>query len=264
MRIITKTKRELILLIVFIVGLFLRILKLAIDPLLLRDSVFYLNQAEAWSESGKYQAIIQDGNGITPPLPIYLIKEIMAWGYNAEIAGRSISMFLGSMVPVLGYVIAIKVFKDVWTALLCAFLLCLHPSLVSISTQPIRENQYLFCIGVVAICLIDGIIQQRLRYFFWGGVFLSIAIYSRYEALEMLIIVPLIVLFLALRKIMPARYLYSCLTMFYVSCFLSCCILLSIVDFDMSFITKLAFYKDSLVQKNDFENLIYNNPEVSQ
>ena len=253
----------LLFVIIFLIALTARIVKLILDPVIMRDSVLYLGLSEIWQRTGEYsQTIINDA--IIPPLPLFAIKEVMACGFSSQIAGRSLSLFLGSIIPVLGFIIAVKLFKDKVIALICAAVFILHPNLVSYSIHPLRENYYLFFAGIAIIEIINAVKNRNITDWCLVGIFASFAMFCRYEALEFTIICPLILLFSCLKKRISAKKVIRSLAAFFVGYAVTFTILLSMIDFDLSFVKKISHYGQEMVPENVFDNIVYDNPQSDQ
>lgn len=240
---------------VFCVALAARLLSLILDPMPQRDAVLYLFLAERWQETGDYAQAIAGGT-IVPPLPLFTIVKLMDWGLPSEIAGRGIALFLGSMIPVLGYYISYKIFKDALIAGISAFFFIFHPVLISYSIQPLRENYYLFFLCLTIIAAINGIKNKRVQD--WGlcGIFLAFSVYSRYESLELLIFIPLILFYLHFKKKITFKKTLSQLFVLFAANAMTTILLLSITGNDISFITKISKYSDKLIQQNNVRDYI--------
>ena len=249
--------------IIFLIALTARIIKLILDPVIMRDSVLYLGLSEIWQITGEYsQTIVNDA--IIPPLPLIAIKEVMACGFGSVVAGRSLSLFLGSLIPVLGYIIAIKLFRDKIIAIICTTVFILHPNLVSYSIHPLRENYYLFFSGIAIIGIINAVKNKSIIDWVAVGIFASFAMYCRYEALEFTLICPLIILCSCLKKRISAKKLIRSLAAFFVGYAVTFTILLSVIDFDLSFVKKISHYGQEMVPENVFDNIVYDNPQSDQ
>ncbi len=258
-----KDKNINIYIFIFLIGLLLRTIKLVIDPLLMRDSVLYLNMVDIWEETGQYHNAITEG-AIRPPLMLYSIKYLMKYGFSSEIAGRSLSLFLGSMIPVLGFCIGSMVFKNRQSAFISAIAFLFHPTLIEYSIQPLRENYYLFFVGLVIIAFIKGIRKNRNWIWLICGMLLGLAVNSRYEALELFILIPTSMIFLLHRRKISGINIFKRVAVFFAGCIASCLIMLTLMDFDVSAIVYLIHYKDKIVHEYDYKDSIDDYPEISQ
>ena len=222
-------------LLIFAAALAFRLLKMALDPTLGRDSTLYLAWAKSWFETGNYHFYGLDNIVRTPPLMPWAIKTVMASGFSAEVAGRAISLFLGSLIPVAGFLFALKISRNIRIALLAAVLLVIHPDLVSYSIQPQRENLYLLFGAILLILAADAVRNDSTLE--WGvcGGMLSLALFCRQEALEFAILVPLVLLLLCCFKKISLKQAFARSAVFLVSFALVFLLMLSFVDFDYEF-----------------------------
>lgn len=250
-----KWNSILVLSAIFSVALAARLLHLILDPLLQRDGALYLFLAERWQETGNYAQTIAGGT-VVPPFPVFTIMKMVAWGFPSEIAGRSIALFLGSLVPILGYCISYMLFKNVWLSGISVVFFIFHPVLISYSIQPLRENYYLFFLGLTIISIIKGLKDKRITDWVLCGFFLSFSIYSRYESLEQLVFCPLILFYLVMRKKLILKKAIVFLCAFFLTNIGTSVFLLSITNFDSSFITKISKYSDKIIQKNHVRSFI--------
>ena len=221
---------------IFLFSLATRELKLVLDPMLQRDSVLYLTLAETWQETGVYAETI---GTVVPPFHLFTIVKMMDLGLNAEVAGRSLSLFLGAMIPVLGYIISYNIFKDITTSLIGVLCLSLHPTLVAYSIQPLRENYYIFMLGLIIIFIIYGIKKRSLAE--WGlcGCVTAIAVFCRYEALELFFLYLFIGLVLFFNKKTSAKRFVVAVFIVLLTFILTSLILISITDGDITFIKSI-------------------------
>ena len=233
-------KNEFVYIAIFLLSLVPRIVKTIIDPLLMRDSALYVTLAETWANTGKYQETI-DGGIIIPPLPILIVKELILLGFDGEIAARSISLFLGSIIPLLGYYITKEIFKKKGIAVLCTAILLIHPTLISYSSQPLRENFYLFfeCLLIIEIIYI---LKKGFDSFdlILCGILSACIIFCRYEGLEILIILPTVLLYKTFKYQDRLQRLSFKILLYFSVFFASSFVLLLSVDFNTSFIKKIA------------------------
>ena len=255
-----KQIKDCYLVFVFLVSLIARIVKLIVDPILLRDSIYYLQCAEIWHATGNYIETTKDG--IIPPLPIFFVKELMRYDFSSEIAGRSFSLFFSALIPVVGTNITYRIFKKKNIAFIASLLLIFHPTLVSYSIQPLRENYYLLFLGLAIDTAIKGIKLCREKDFLYCGIFVALASYSRYESLEFLLIIPATLLWITYKKFFST---WKCIRSFiYFFCGFTFLLftLLHICNCDFSFIVKTIQYKDRLI--NSYERSFYNDTKMYQ
>ena len=222
-------------LLIFAASLAFRLLKLALDPGLGRDSTLYLAWADSWFDTGNHLFYELDGPTRTPPLWPWAIKTVMAYGFNAEITGRAISQFLGSLIPVVGFFFAMKISRNIRIALLAAFVLVIQPDLVTLTAQPQRENFYLLFNALLLLAAADAIRNDSTLE--WGvcGILLSLAVFCRHEAFEFALLGPLVLLLLFFFKKIELKQVFVRSAVFFAFFALSFLLLLSFVDFDYKF-----------------------------
>lgn len=236
-----EDKKEFLFIAIYILSLIPRLIRTIIDPLLMRDSVLYITLAETWVNTGQYQETI-DGGGIVPPLPILITKELILFGFKGEIAARSISLFLGAMIPLLGYYAIKKIYKRNGIAFLCAVVLIIHPTLISYSSQPLRENYYLLFEGLIIIETIN-ILNKRIDYYNLAlcGLFSACAFFCRYEGMEILILLPAILLYKKTKTHSKLQKSLGELAVYCLFFFTTSIVLLYFFNFNITFIKKISY-----------------------
>lgn len=235
----TEDKEVVALLIIFTISLILRIFKLVLDPVPMRDSTFYLSLAREWLDNG--MILNTDFHG--PLLPIYTIKELARFtDIDIEIAGRSLALFLGSMIPALGYFISYKIFDDRKISVICAIILMLHPNLISYSIEPLRDSPYLFFEELIILEAIIAIKERKTLNWFFCGIFSTLAFFCRLEALEYLLIIPLVIFYLYLKNYFSLRKFALNISTYIIPAFLSFITIPCIIDLRMDFVFRILFY----------------------
>lgn len=240
---------------IFIVALIARLFELILDPLLMRDSARYLHLAEIWFNTGDYSKTLVE-NTVVPPLPLFTIKEMMRWGYPAEIAGRSIALFLNSLIPVIGYAIAYKIFPKKLVVFACAFLFILNPTLISYSIQPLRENYYLFFLALTIYAVLKAMDNSSATNWMIVGCLSATAFFCRYEALELLLLCSAVLILLCFKKRISYKRALLNIVFLYCGTGITILLLLATTNFDISFVSKISHYKQSF-EENVFDNLLY-------
>ena len=232
---------NLICIVIFLLSLVFRFFKMIIDPVLLRDSAQYLNMAEVWENTGLYGEAIQVGTPV-PPLPIFMIKVLSATGLSEEMAGRGVAMFLGSCIPVIGFLIAYLLFRKKIVAFITACILMVNPTLVSFSTQPMRENSYLFFQGIMICFLILSIQKGGVIPLVVCGFLCSLSSFCRYEALESLFFCPIVFYIVFLYKKISLRRFTTCVSLFLASAIIGLFFMICLTESGMIFVEKIPLY----------------------
>ena len=222
-------------LLIFAASLAFRLLKLALDPGLGRDSTLYLAWADNWFNTGKYLFYELDGPTRTPPLMPWAIKTVMASGFSAEVVGRALSQFLGSLIPVVGFLFALKISRNIRIALLAAFMLVIQPDLVTFSVQPQRESFYLLFDAILLMMAVDAVRNDSTLEWSVCGAMLSLTVFCRHEALEFALLVPLVLLLLYFFQKIKLKQVFVRTAVFFVSFAVVFLLMLSFVDFDYKF-----------------------------
>ena len=241
----TKNKEDFkYIVIIYTLSLATRAVKLLIDPLLLRDSVYYLSLAKQWSISDNYSILTYKETNV-PPLHIYLIKELINRGYDAEVAGRIYSLFCGALIPVLVYYLSLKIFNSKISAILASFICIFHHKLVELSIQPLRENLYIVLFLIIIILIYPTKQGFSILYYFISGVIGCLMLFTRYEAVESLFIVSFFPL-LNLLYLKKNKYMYITLLLSsFLGCFVCFIFLPSLIDCNLSFLYKFKnFFRD--------------------
>ena len=222
---------------VFVAALLFRLMKLILDPGLMRDSALYLQWAENWHETGDWH-FTRLGNPVkTAVLPVWMIKTLMFSG--SEIAGRALSLFFGSLIPVVGFIVALRICRRVRIALLSALLLIFHPDLVTYSIQPLRDNYYLLFEAFLLLLIVEAYRKDSILK--WGacGIFVSLMSFCRYEGLEFLMIVPIVVFMFSVFRKERRKRVFLNVCAFSVLFGITSLFPLSLSDFDSGVVNKV-------------------------
>ena len=224
---------------IFAASLLFRLMKLIIDPGFVRDSTLYLQWARHWYETGDYHFTILNAPVKSVVFPIWVVKKLMSSGFSEEIVGRALSLFLGSMIPVIGFAIAMRACRNIRLALVTALLLAIHPDLVPYSVQPMRENFYIFFEALLLLMIVESIKNGTACN--WGacGIFVSFISFCRYEGMEFILIVPFVIVAMAvINKTKRKRMLLN--IAFFSICFCVTSVsLLSLSDFETGIESKI-------------------------
>lgn len=232
---------------IFVAALLVRILKIVLDPTLPRDGAFYLLFVEHWIDTGDYYYTFFDSIRLPPPLSLWMIKTLTLAGFSTEIAGRSISMFFGSLIPVVGFFFTFRISRNIRIALLAALLLVLHPDLALYSGQPLRESAYIFFNGMLFIMCTEAVIRNSILKWAICGIFLALAAFCRYEALEFFLIVPALLAVLCYFGRIKIREAVLNAAAFFLFLGLTSVLLWGCADFDLRLFPSLLRFINQIV-----------------
>jgi len=193
----------------FVVALAIRLISLSLEPQIPRDAVLYLGVAEGWFHGGTLDALLEAWTRLAPGTPFYppplfffLIKLGMSCGLTAEGAGKAISVFTGSLVPVMVYLAVCEWTPDRRIRYGAALLALFHPGLVDFSRVPLRGELSVFLVSALVWLFSRMLLGDRKRDWIAAGTVWCAAVLTRYENWEFLLILFGIVFFqlFAVRK----------------------------------------------------------------
>lgn len=171
--------------IIVFIALLLRVAIWFYEPVMNRDGILYIEIAETWFNSGEYLQ-----HHYLPMYP-WLIKTVMILGVSPHIAGVVINIVLGSVLPILMYLIIRCCSNSKEIALSAALIMAVHPSAMELSRQLIRDNLYLFFSGIAIIGILKALKSENLLWWALVGVATGANLLTRYESLEFVILVTL-------------------------------------------------------------------------
>ena len=147
--------------------------------------------AKIWRETGSYAALqsLGDADRIPPLLP-FLIKSMMSAGIPAETAGFAINIILGSLTTLVGFGLALETTENKTIALLTAILIAVHPRINDLSTEVQRDVPYLFFSGCALWLILVGLKRKKSVLWCAAGIALAFSLLLRYEAAELLLLIP--------------------------------------------------------------------------
>lgn len=228
--------------VIFIAALLVRMAKIVLDPTLPRDGAFYLLFVEHWIDTGDYYYTFFDRIALPPPLSLWMIKQMTLAGFSPEIAGRAISMFFGSLIPIVGFYFTLRVSRNIRIALLAALMLVFQPDLVLYSGHPLRESTYVFFDGMLLVMITEAMIKDNVLKWAACGVFLAMSAFSRYEALEFAVIVPFLLAALCFFKRISIREAVRNTAAFFLFLALTAVLLWACAGFDTRLIARPLDY----------------------
>ena len=189
----------------FFLSLGLKILAYTAGPLLSRDAALYCLMAQKWYETGSYQEMLRDfpGTGWIPPGFLWCLKSLMTTGLSVQTAGLLFNIFCGLLLIPIGYGLAWEIFRNKKLALITAAFFAVLPSVNQLSIEIIRDISGLCLIGAVLWLALAGI--RRKNWIFWSfsALLAGINFLFRYESLECVPIIGIILTILVIKRIFP-------------------------------------------------------------
>ncbi len=177
------------LLIICIVGAFLRISHCGTRTKMDRDAILYAQAAETWtsetsSEDEKAQAFEVPGD--LPPLLVTTLAFGELIGINSQFFGVFIGISLGLLLVIAIYHISFIITNDKKLALIAAFLASIHPNLIILSCSGIRDTLYIPMICFATLSAMFAIQKNKLYYWGMFAIFAVLGLLSRTEGMEIL------------------------------------------------------------------------------
>lgn len=217
---------------IYVLALLVRMVKITLDPTLTRDGSLYLIWVEHWIATGDFFYTFFNKVGLVPPFALWTIKILTLSGLDPETAGRSVSMFFGSLIPVVAFLFAFRGCRNIRIAMVAALVLVFHPDLVLYSGQPLRENGYIFFSGMLFLFVMEAVRKSTAAKWAVCGIFLALSAHCRFEALEFAAIVPLVLAALCYFKKMIIKDAIRNAAFFFLVFGLTSVLLLACADFD--------------------------------
>ena len=184
-----------------IIGAITRIVYCLRYPVPVRDSFEYYEIIDVWNKTGR----IPKGD-CAPPLALFLLRLPSAlFGLNILDGGICVNVLL-SLLSIIVFMRLAQFFVSSWFfSVLIGIIFATHPQLVHLSCQPIREIPYLFftILSIYAVILY----AKRNRGYFLAlcSFFTGCAILCRYEAIENIFLILLMILVLKGKKSLKKR-----------------------------------------------------------
>ena len=185
----------------FATFLLLALLSFWMEPTISRDGVMYLDLSRIWAETGSFDGVLQHWPLCwIPPFPLYLMKLLIDCGLSPAVAGVGLNIIMGSVLPLIVYMIGRLLFEDRRISLVAAFMMAVNPSMIEFAIEPQRDTIYLFFCGWLIYFIIKGLKQDSIVSFCGAGVFFALSMMTRYETLEMIPLFFFALLFCGVRK----------------------------------------------------------------
>ena len=188
-----KPKHQIGLILAF--AFILRLLVAVQTPYPSRDAYMYLSLAEFYHTGNTAQ--IADTHPWMPPLYSLVLCGLMKLSLSVETAALIVSM-LGSFVILLSaYAITLMLTKKHHLALLSLFFVAIHRDMIEGASAVEREALYYPLISLTLVFLVKAFSEHiRPSFLFPSFLLAGLAYTCRQEALQLVIILPIIIAFL--------------------------------------------------------------------
>ena len=163
-----------------------RIIFLIGNPIEPRDGISYVEFTQRWFELGEdgLPTMLQ----MAPPLFCYLGRSLMYCNLSASTALLAINFSCGVLLLIPAFLIGKNLYRSNSAGWWLAGFTAVMPPLVEFSCIRLREGLYLFFIFWLAYCWIMAVKQEKQAvYTALCGAFSLLAVYCRYEALELVV-----------------------------------------------------------------------------
>lgn len=220
-------KKKTIWGILFIAAYGLRLFARIIDPLISRDGALYITLSEIWLEKNDISILMETvPNYWIPPLYIYVLKELLAFGANPKYAGIAFNIIVGSILPIIVFEMGTEI-KNAKYGLICSILFAVDANLIKLSIEPQREILFLFFVGVAFWVLGKRNINDFLKYCITGFI-IGISVYTRIETVAFFLI---LLVYLIIQN--PRKNIVNCLILV-SSTIISSVFIFFLIDYKMS------------------------------
>ena len=188
------SRRNTIILIffIFVFALFIRCVAWYMEPELARDSIYYLTLVDDPNTAGCFR----------PPLFVECMRIIKAAGGEPHIGGLIVNIVAGSLIPALFFFIACELKFEFRWRVVAAVMASVHPRLIQYSVELLRESLYLFFSTLLIYFVSVAIMRDKLWQWSCVGVCGALAALCRFEALEL---VPIVFVIIACRNFAVKR-----------------------------------------------------------
>ncbi len=119
---------------------------------------------------------------------LWIMKVFIPLGISPETTAVTLNILLGSLLPLIMFFIAKICAEKYEVSIGAALIMAWHPPAIDMSIEVMRDTLYLFLIGLVIICLLDAIKNNRWWQWGVGGVLLGWSFLTRYESFEFIIL----------------------------------------------------------------------------
>jgi len=169
-----------------LLALGIRGLELWMEPVISRDGLHYVELAEALQAANNNFEVLtaQEGGYAQSPLFVTILSARIS-GMNPHTIALVLNITLGSLFPLIIFLLLRQMRASPDAALAGAFLAALHPTLIDYSIEVQREMGYLFFSGMFFLFLFGELNGKNWKYAAGTAIFAVLAFFFRYEGWEL-------------------------------------------------------------------------------
>ena len=178
----------------------------ALFPFPKRDPLVYLAVIRHWVDTGSYAAVVDK----YPKFGLLTFSFLpVKWGVQLGLPLWPVSivwmLILNAVTAWAFYRIVVLLTADRRAAFWCGLVFSFHPAVLRHAGLIMRDTPYLMACMLCVLCLIYSIRERRWYMELLTGAFCALAILCRYEALELLILLPTVSIFYFFHDRFPMR-----------------------------------------------------------
>jgi len=170
---------------IVLLGLLARTARALIELDIKQDAVLYMNMARLWSTDGVDAAF--SAMSWIPPFWPWLLSTLHSAGIEPEIAGQTIGVIMGTTVIVSVFFICRHVFKEESYALVGALLVAIHPYLIRLPAEMLRDSIYIPLVAAAIAVAVSAALKPKWWKWAVYGVVCALAVMTRREGGELMV-----------------------------------------------------------------------------
>ena len=157
------------------------------DPVISRDGVLYISLIAAVRDGG----IVSSGYGagdLPPLLYVASAAKLAALGMSVEAAAIGLNLICGALLPLLMFLICEQLWHDRKVSFAALAMGIFYPPFVRWSYMIQRESLYLFLVAAAMLLALWSCRKRAYAGFFACGVVAALAVWTRYEGVELIVL----------------------------------------------------------------------------
>lgn len=184
-----------------LIGISIRVVTYNFVSLLSRDSISYITAVEHMQANNSFSTAIASHEIFSAPLLSYIMLLLAnLFPISPESSGIIVNFVFGIALIPLVYLLSWKIFNSYGIAFFSSLFVALHCELIEYSIQVQRESMFLFFAGVAILVSINGLTKNSSTQLFLAGFCFALSFFTRYEAIELLFLLVIFIIFTSNQK----------------------------------------------------------------